>query len=147
MEKYFATYNQALALKKLGFDEPCLAFYYDKTKFLCLGQKPEYLVNKRKASYVFGNEKHDVTLAPLKSQVFEWFRDKHLLFNEIALDTYGEPCELKVTISQLNPTRMFITKHYFPYVNGIGGIDNDKHEEAELACIDKLIEIVKNEKV
>lgn len=24
MEKYFVTYNQSLALKELGFDEPCI---------------------------------------------------------------------------------------------------------------------------
>ena len=29
MEKYFATYNQSLALKELGFDEPCFAGYRD----------------------------------------------------------------------------------------------------------------------
>ena len=31
MEKYFANYNQSLALKELGFDEDCLA-YYQKNK-------------------------------------------------------------------------------------------------------------------
>jgi hypothetical protein len=27
MEKHFVTYNQALALKELGFDEPCFGAY------------------------------------------------------------------------------------------------------------------------
>jgi hypothetical protein len=30
MIKEFVTYEQALALKELGFDEPCLAFYNGK---------------------------------------------------------------------------------------------------------------------
>ena len=33
MEKEFVSYNEALALKKLGFDEPCLGLYYPDGKF------------------------------------------------------------------------------------------------------------------
>ena len=31
MQKEFIPYEQALALKELGFDEPCFAVYIDKT--------------------------------------------------------------------------------------------------------------------
>ena len=30
MEKYFANYNQSLALKELGFDEPCLSEFWKR---------------------------------------------------------------------------------------------------------------------
>ena len=28
MEKHFCNYNQSLAIKELGFNEPCLGFYF-----------------------------------------------------------------------------------------------------------------------
>ena len=128
MKKYFVTFEQAVALKELGFDEPCLAFYYTKTGFLSLGQKPEYLVDKRKASYIFGNEKHDVTLALLKSQVFEWFRKEYGYWSYIKEAIKGS-CRFYV--------EKFDEKFFTSDVI-------DSYEEAESACIDKLIEIVKN---
>lgn len=138
MEKYFVTYNQALALKELGFDEPCFAFYYDKTKFLSLGQKPEYLVDKRKASYIFGNEKHDVTLAPLKSQVFEFFRDKYKYYFWIEPCSQHKIFHFNITCSPSSFTYCTIDETK-PNAGGF-----KSYVEAELACIDKLIEIVKN---
>ena len=61
------------------------------------------------------------TVAPLYQQAFRWFREKHNL-----KDKYG------------------VFPHHtimFNYIIGGG-----KEEEAELACLKKLIEIVKNEK-
>jgi hypothetical protein len=57
MEKEFVPYQQALELKELGFDEPCL-MYYD---YLCT------LVE----SGVYECK------APLYQQVFRWFREKY----------------------------------------------------------------------
>lgn len=34
MEKEFVPYEQALALKELGFDEPCLAWHNSKRLFI-----------------------------------------------------------------------------------------------------------------
>ena len=51
MEKYFCNYNQSLALKELGFDEPCLKTMLD-----------------------FDITYESNIKMPLKSQVFEWFR-------------------------------------------------------------------------
>ena len=33
LEKEFIPYEQALALKELGFDEPCFGYFYTKDKF------------------------------------------------------------------------------------------------------------------
>ncbi len=33
MEKDFIPYEEALALKELGFDEPCFAVYFNTTNF------------------------------------------------------------------------------------------------------------------
>ena len=66
MEKEFIPYEQALALKELGFDEPCLGWFAsDRT-----------LVKEV-------TEKTDFTLAPTYSQAFRFFREKYDLHNGI----------------------------------------------------------------
>ena len=122
MEKYFVTYNQSLALKELGFNEPCLAFWDGKNT------DAFYFNNIRDASgdYV-PFQKHDRLKwfgAPLKSQVFEWFREKHGLGH------------------------MINGMGYETFIVNIGGIQHvfnsfnfKTYQEAESACIDKLIEL------
>jgi hypothetical protein len=133
MKKEFCTYEQALALKELGFDEPCFTRYYESGK---LADSLSYLHHN-----YFGQVN-----APLYQQAFRWFREKYNLYSEINLDSYKEPYSLKVTIKHLDDTNTFVDKEYYPYSNGIGDIDNKKYEEAESACLDKLIEIVRNTK-
>ena len=115
MEKHFCNYNQSLAIKELGFNEPCLGFY-DK-----------FYNNEIVYGYSEGNNG-----APLKSQVFEWFREKHGLFSEI------QPyliigTQWRYTITNRNNSSGLPHKEQFK-----------TYEEAESACIDKLIEIIKN---
>ena len=74
MNKEFATYEQSLALKQLGFDEPCFGIYFNLTKQLV----------QRIYDDTRPFDKEYFTLAPLKQQVFKWFREKHKLFPEIA---------------------------------------------------------------
>ena len=134
MEKDFVTYEQALALKELGFDEPCWAWWHIEdcdTRF-CYSEQRSPIINSRET---------EIVGLPTFSQAFRWFREKHNLYSEINLDSYKEPYSLKVTIKHLDDTNTFVDKEYYPYSNGIGDIDNKKYEEAELACLDKLIEI------
>jgi len=63
MESLFVLYEIALALKELGFDEPCLG-YYDKTQTFHL------------CSFQNMNDKGFVS-APLYQQAFRWFREKY----------------------------------------------------------------------
>lgn len=65
MNKEFVKYEQALALKELGFDEPCIG-YYDEGGNLY-------------------TEMVEVLKAPLYQQAFRFFREKHnLVFNFIS---------------------------------------------------------------
>jgi hypothetical protein len=136
MEKEFIPYEQALALKELGFDEPCF-WWYDFEKEL---RKDRIGVNSINSKYFLNGNSCS---APLYQQCFRWFRDKYNLYIEIRLDSYKEPYSLKVTIRHLDDTNTFIDKEYYPFLNGIGDIDNKKYEEAELEGLKKLIEIVK----
>lgn len=130
MEKHFVTYNQALALKELEFDEPCLA------RFFKVGDEKEIFIYFNTPS----NENTDVTvITPLKSQVFEWFRGKHNLYSEIRTFVWDyDKKELGFSVrTYLNPIDIETERLIHPEVY-------ETYEEAESACIDKLIEIIKN---
>lgn len=82
MKEQFVTYEIALALKELGFDKSCLAYFdinYDSitqkyTGKLILGKDPEYLTCQRRMHYMFGQQ---ICLAPLWQQAIDWFREKY----------------------------------------------------------------------
>ena len=63
MEKEFIPYEQALALKELGFDEMCFGLYAPPSKTVFLHH------------YGLLRAKEQV-LAPLYQQAFRWFREK-----------------------------------------------------------------------
>ena len=72
MEKEFISYEQALALKELGFDEECLGWYVSKTS-----QTLEIELVKQE------NLLRDAIIAPLYQQAFRWFREKYDLHSYI----------------------------------------------------------------
>jgi hypothetical protein len=125
MEKYFVNYNQSLALKELGFDIPCMGKYDTK-------QGNEWFLNiySGHLNTQFG-DKSKACIAPLKSQVFEWFREKYNWHN-VPLGTV-RLSDNKVVYNIGKPNIIY------PY-----GKVYDTYEEAESACIDNLIENAKN---
>ena len=129
IENEFIPYKQALALKELGFDEPCLAFYSPKEELHPVFQEP------LKGPY-FNNGSFIETLrAPLYQQAFRWFREKYVL-DSIVQPTYSTKYQYRVfnieTKSKVQVYRDYMGKEFKTY------------EEAELDCLKKLIEIVKN---
>ena len=118
MEKEFVSYEQALALKELGFNEPCFDFY-DNDKELFYNSDNE---NKIHIGYQVN--------APTFSQVFRWFREK-----------YGY--DSQVTYTQ-NKYLGFVADHKTGYYLAATN-DFSIHEEAEDALIDKLIELIKQQ--
>ena len=123
VDKEFVPYKQALALKELGFDEPCFGFYLDNGLWVPSsssnwGEDPLYPTNSDLLS-------GDVS-APLYQQAFRWFREKYGLAHNIHPITYD----------------CYVVNQKDPSIDDIG--DFNTYEEAELACLKKLIEIVKN---
>ena len=127
MSKEFIPYEQALELKELGFDEPCMCIY-DKDGKLERSLIEYPIINSKNGFH----EKWNIITAPLKQQVFRWFREKH------GLQFWIEP----------SFKSEYQTDGYVYYVknNGSYSIDYATYEEAEDACINKLIEIVKGGK-
>lgn len=80
----FVSYEIAVRLKELGFDEPCFATYNKLTN-----GKIDLLPKK------FGvNEMASLVSAPTYDQVFNWLEEKHQIFIEIGVDctTYPKFC-------------------------------------------------------
>ena len=125
MNNLFIPYEQALHLKELGFQEECLAYYHQDQMLEkdSLGIKRDHYRGK------FG------VLAPTFSQAFRWFREKYDIYPIIEAKNYFKS-PIKWIYSTCN-------------VNGsfeVGFTNHSTYEEAELACLKKLIEIVKNER-
>jgi len=128
MEEHFVNYNQALALKELGFDEPCFAYFKDD----------EFQYPNLYEPFKNSEQKSWFVTAPLKSQVFKWFRDKHGLFVAPSVISYENDPYL--WFFEINSTIL-------PIGTYLEGTDDYKtYEEAESACIDRLISIIKEKK-
>lgn len=131
MEKEFVRHEISLELKQLGFDYPCIAFY--NGRFLDFKIWND---DGRETSQI--NVNMDVGQcpnAPTFSQVFRWFREKY------KLDSYIKP-------SLLGTKKVY--DFYIWFTNKEGerdlfiGMNNEyTYEEAELECLLKLIEFVK----
>jgi hypothetical protein len=122
MNKEFIPYEQALELKELGFD------YYNIAWYAVIDEKPRIVFLN------YGG--HWKICAPLYQQAFRWFRETHNLFSSVSVDQTMEP---KFCYS--------LSKYADPYDWTILVFNSElyyTYEEAELACLIKLIEIVKN---
>lgn len=124
MEKHFCNYNQSLAIKELGFNEPCLGFY-DK-----------FYNNEIVYGYSEGNNG-----APLKSQVFEWFREKHNLFGSVETDctTYPKFCYV---VKEFFGNPNDLTEKEWGWKNGLYSVLYRSYHQAENELIDYLISII-----
>lgn len=131
LEKEFVNYEIALELKELGFDEPCLAQYSDKS--LC-----QHGYGKVKQ----GNLLSYNCITPLYQQAFRWFREKYNL-NHFIDNTRNEG-NYKYSIYKREKSESVF--YYKWNVQCYSNIDYEIYEEAELECLKKLIEIVKQNK-
>lgn len=133
MENEFIPHEQALALKELGFNEPCFATFYKKK----LSQYPnsreeetgfnatpfEVVKNSEVAGLIA-----DTISAPLYQQAFRWFREKKSLCSWVYQSNSG-----LYHYSILKDDR-YLSSSYN---------NETTYKEAELACLKKLIEIIK----
>ena len=130
MDKEFVPYPLALRMKQLGFDEPCMA------------------------SRDMGNN-HGLIQVPTWQSAFRWFRENYNLVHEISWSKYKGGLNFDYDVfSLVLPTDdelgdeddIASDKSMETYDSLIDKDfrhkESDTYEEAELACLTKLIEIV-----
>ena len=121
MENEFVPYDKALRMKELGFDEPCFGFYNNTIT--------ESVIINNDSYGGFGLTQDHVVVAPTFSQAFRWFREEYGYLSYIDMDNYS----------------------FYRYTiykgKGISEAPYETYEEAELACLEKLIEIVESKSV
>ena len=133
--KDFIPYEQALTLKEFGLDEPCfgkwLSFKQSDWKvyelILEMGMNEEFEDNRN--FYL----REEACSAPTFSQAFRFFREKYDL--RIWIESNYGVLKFEYVIATTNHN--FMDKQF----NDFSGYKT--YEEAELACLIKLIETVK----
>lgn len=116
----FCSYEQALALKELGYGD-----HYGDDYFAWYSSNKDFHYRNMNSPVYPNNQSF---IAPLKQQVFRWFREKYNIHGFI----------------------IHYSRVMFRWCIDSGddfeeSIKLDTYEEAENACIDKLIEIVKQQ--
>ena len=115
MNKEFIPYEQALELKELGFNEPCFGFYIASQLVMT-------------SDNVYNSSDIPVYKAPLYQQAFRWFREKYGLYSTIifrvSMEDNNEYWDWLIKGEEV------VYRHFNTY------------EEAEDACLIKLIEML-----
>ena len=124
MEKEFVNYNQALKLKVLGFDEPCFAFYLEDGTRVPASYSKEGTVYPSNTDLL-----PEWCTAPTFSQAFRWLREKYYLYHSI------DPLGYSMCLGEVGELGNLVSCNVPNY---------GTYEEAELACLDKLIELVES---
>jgi len=119
MKNEFIPYEEALALKELGFNEPCFASWWNDQLVTDYIDQEEIDSLSRPSAM---SKNYSYILAPLYQQAFRWFREVH----KLELPMY------------------YRARGYS--IDGAYDTIIESYEEAELACLRKLIEIVNQNK-
>jgi hypothetical protein len=129
MKNEFVSYEVALKLKELGFDEPCLCAY-DKNEMLYHSHKTDKLFT------ILNSNLSNQCSTPLHQQVFCWFREKHNLYAVII-----PTITMYWTFKTMTVVEGIVE---VPPYNHVDGNDYPTYEKAEIESIKELMSIVKN---
>jgi len=122
MNKEFISYEQALELKELGFNEPCFATYDEDIE-----------LELQDFEQTYDTFPSHIIAVPLYQQAFRWFRKRHKLWAYNIPYSSGKYC---IEIWRLVEGDDYVkTKE--------DRVIMDNWEEAELSCLNKLIELIK----
>jgi hypothetical protein len=124
MKREFVPFALAVKLKTLGFDEPCLKLWEKTILFTSLVDTSEFkkVVSERYCS------------APTWQSAFRWLLKEHNLY-AIIIPTIT----MHWTFKTMTIIEGMVEAPPYKHVNAH---DYVTQEEAELACLEKLIEIV-----
>jgi hypothetical protein len=148
VDKEFVPYEEALVLKELGFDEPCFSKWLSS---LQSNWKEYELILEMGMNEEFENNRNSYLLegacsAPTFSQAFRWFREKYSLIGFVSTGFCPFPDEPKSKsgyrgfIKGIDERSLSSCNVFF---RELETYCYKTYEEAELACLRKLIEIRK----
>lgn len=131
MQKEVIPYEESVALAQIGFVQSCWHAYHDLT-FPSKEDKHKLETVHNLTSYTdsYAHQYVNPVLAPTFSQAFRWFREQH---------------GLCLVIKPIDDKKLELG--YSLLKNGLIMNAHLTYEEAELACLKKLIEIVKENKL
>jgi hypothetical protein len=134
MEKEFVPYGQALELKKLGFNDPCMAAYV-VGQFYFKGD-----------NVVYSSADIPNVDSPTFAQAFRFFRYNYWYYASISPSVDINNIDYTIEISQFFQEDRYVGvgehQEYFPRGLEILHTERlDTYEEAELACLKQLIKI------
>ena len=128
MVKEFVTYEQALELSNCGFNDSCFGWRSRYTSSVGEHETLEYNHNftTHESLELFNSRKGDLP-CPTYSQAFRWLREKHGL-------------EHQITYAGVKGRYNAFTDDWF--YDSKGELKEFSYEEAESACLDRLLKIV-----
>jgi hypothetical protein len=131
MKNEVVPYEESLALAQIGFVQSCWHAYHDLT-FPSKEDKHKLEIVHNLTSYTdsYAHQYVNPVLAPTFSQAFRWFREQH---------------GLCLVIKPIDDKKLELG--YNLLKNGLIMNAHLTYEGAELACLKKLIEIVKENKL
>ena len=134
MDNLFVSYEQAKSLKEIGYDK------YSRFGMEC----SLYKSDGKHTFYVNGVGDETYISAPLKTEVLQWFRDKHQLYGEVHTDctTYPKFCYV---VHEFFGNPKDLTEKEWGWKGGLYSVLYRTYEQAESELIDSLIQHVKFE--
>lgn len=133
-----ATFYQAIKLKQLGFDWKCRRYFKSD------GRSEESQIEENFNDTKSLKEMYrDIISAPTVTLAFKWFRDEYGLKHDIDDDNIGTKFYYKIK----SYTKKFDNYDILTLIRRErewDKIEFKTYEEAELACLEKLIEVIKS---
>ena len=137
MDKEFIPYEEALALKELGFDFKCIKGFYDESIIHTVVSTPVDFNNKSSLGQLVS--------CPLYQQAFRWFREKHGLEIVLRPDSINHESKRLREYVIISYDKSWKLEPIAEPHNWIRKGCFSNHEEAELECLKKLIEVCQTE--
>ncbi len=131
IEQEFVPYEEAFALKELGFNEPCLGYYLCRNSAFGIDDLEITTECIDLVRYDYAS-----CVVPTFSQAFRWLLKNYNLYG-IIIPTIT----MNWTFKTMTVVEDIMEVPPYKHVDANG---YKTPEEAELACLSKLIEIVKN---
>jgi hypothetical protein len=129
MEKEFVPYTESLELKQLGFDEPCLGAWAEHG--FMTPNDVSTLQDDVTIEDIKNTQDENMCLSPLYQQAFRWFRE----YQDWPIESWIQP--------YLSDKPRQHEAFYWRRGETISIGIFSTYEEAELACLRKLINLVK----